>query len=83
MVEKHMNLKDFCIKDGKLYLLDEWDFEKNLPLTPENVNYTSCVRVWWKCQKGHSWQTQLSSRSKSCTRCPKCFEEELVKKRGK
>ncbi len=78
-----MNLKEFCIKSGKLYLLEEWDIEKNLPLTPETVSQSSCVRVWWKCEKGHSWQTQLKSRSASLTRCPKCFEEELAKRKIK
>ena len=78
-----MNLKDYCIKDRKQYLLDEWNTEKNLPLTPETVSHSSCVRVWWKCEKGHLWQTQLKSRSASLTRCPKCFEEALAKRKMK
>ena len=78
-----MKLKDYCIKEGKLYLLDEWDVEKNLPHTPETINHSSCVSVWWKCEKGHSWQTQLKSRSASRTRCMKCFEEELTEKRNR
>ena len=76
-----MKLKDYCIKEGKSYLLSEWDVEKNMPLTPENVNHSSSVPVWWKCNKGHSWQTQLKSRSASLTRCPKCLLAELSKKR--
>ena len=78
-----MNLKDLCIKYNKQYLLDEWDAEKNLPLTPETVSHSSYVKVWWKCEKGHSWQTQLKSRSASRTRCPKCYEEELAERRKK
>lgn len=78
-----MNFKDFCIKEGKLYLLEEWDSEKNLPYTPETLTHSSCIKVWWKCEKGHSWQTQLKSRSASRTRCPKCYEEELIKNRNK
>ena len=76
-----MNLKEFCEKEKKQYLLDEWDDEKNLPFTPEAVSPSSSVPVWWKCEKGHSWQTQVRSRSKSLTRCPKCLEAELRKKR--
>ena len=79
----HMNLKDFCAKSGKLYLLDEWDAEKNLPYTIETISQSSGAKVWWKCEKGHSWQTQLKSRSASLTRCPKCFEETLVERRKK
>ena len=78
-----MNFRDYCIKEGKLYLLNEWDSEKNLPHTPETVNHSSSAVIWWKCEKGHSWQTQLKSRSASRTRCPKCFEEELAEKRKK
>ena len=76
-----LKLKDFCIKEGKWYLIDEWDTQKNLSLTPETINHSSSVKVWWKCKKGHSWQTQLKSRSASLTRCPKCYEEFLAQRR--
>lgn len=76
-----MYLKNYCEKEGKLYLLEEWDYEKNMPYTPENIKHSSNLPVWWKCSKGHSWQTQLKSRSASLTRCPKCNEERLAKKR--
>ena len=79
----YVNLKEFCIKEGKLYLLDEWDSEKNSPHTPETLSHSSYVRVWWKCEKGHSWQTQMKSRSASRTRCPECYAEELLAKRKK
>ena len=62
-------------------MLEEWDDEKNLPFTSETISHTSSLPVWWKCEKGHSWQTQLRSRSTTLTRCPKCLEEELAKKR--
>ena len=78
-----MHLKDFCIKEHKLYLLEEWDSEKNLPNTPETVKHSSSVRVWWKCAKNHSWETQLKSRAASLTRCPKCHEEELAERKNK
>ena len=86
VLEREVNkvkFKDYCIKEGKLYLLDEWDAEKNLPLTPETVNHSSLVSVWWKCERGHSWQTQLKSRASSCTRCPQCFKEELAERKKK
>ena len=76
-----LTFKEFCKKEKKQYLLDEWDDEKNLPFKTDTVSASSSVPVWWKCEKGHSWQTQLRSRSKSLTRCPKCLEEELSKRR--
>ena len=75
-------LKDFCIKESKLYLLEEWDSEKNLPQTPETIKHSSCAKIWWKCEKGHSWQTQLKSRTASRTRCPICYETELAKRKN-
>ena len=76
-----LTFKEFCKKEKKQYLLDEWDEERNLPFTPETVSPSSSVPVWWKCKNGHSWRTQLRSRSKTLTRCPKCLEEELAEKR--
>lgn len=72
-----MDLKSYCIKEGKDYLLEEWDREKNFPVTPETVNHSSTMVVWWKCEKTHSWKTQLRSRSAGLTKCPKCFEERI------
>ena len=76
-----MKLKDYCIKERKEYILTEWDDEKNLPFTPETISHTSSLPVWWKCEKGHSWQTQLRSRSTTLTKCPKCRDAELNKSR--
>jgi hypothetical protein len=76
-----LNFKDYCKKERKEYLLSEWDDEKNHPFTPETVSHSSSVPVWWKCEKGHSWQTQLKSRSVTLTRCPKCNQAALAKKR--
>ena len=76
-----MDFKSYCKKEGKLYLLGEWDEEKNSPVTPDSVNHSSSLPVWWKCRNGHSWQTQLKSRSTSLTGCPRCNEEKLAERR--
>lgn len=76
-----MSLKNYCEETGRAYILREWDAEKNLPLTPETVAHSSMAPVWWKCEKGHSWCTQVRSRSRSSTGCPKCREEKLQAKR--
>ena len=76
-------LNEFCKKEGKFYLLEEWDKEKNLPITPEAVNHSSYAKVWWKCKNGHSWQTQLRSRSASRTGCPECYKEAIAERKRK
>lgn len=77
-----MSLKSYCEKSGKLYLLEQWDREKNLPFSPETVGHASMRRVWWRCEKGHLWQTQLHSRTAGSTGCPRCNEERLERKRA-
>lgn len=52
-------------------LIEEWDWEKNSEKTPDTLSKGSSVKVWWKCQYGHSWEAPISSRT-SGFGCPKC-----------
>jgi hypothetical protein len=72
-----MSLYSHCLKHQKNYLIEQWDAEKNSPHTPETIAATSTEKVWWKCDKGHSWQTQLSSRVRGSTGCPVCLREKI------
>ena len=63
-------LYDFCIETHS-GLLAEWDAEKNAPLTPRDVSYGSKRRAWWRCEKVHSWEAVISSRTRG-SRCPVC-----------
>ena len=76
-----MSLKSYCEENNRLHIMREWDAEKNLPITPADVAHSSTTPVWWKCEKGHSWCTQVRSRSRRSTGCPKCREEKLEEKR--
>ena len=51
-------------------LAEQWDYEKNR-LRPDEVHSYSNRHVWWKCEKGHSWQAQISNRV-SGRGCPYC-----------
>ena len=53
------------------YLLDEWDFEKNVNLLPEVCTPQSNKKVWWKCSNNHSWLANISHRVNG-SMCPKC-----------
>ncbi len=55
-------------------LLDEWDYEKNTDITPDNITYGSDRKVWWKCKKGHEWKATINSRVAG-NKCPKCAYE--------
>jgi len=52
-------------------LSKEWDYEKNYPLTPEDVFLGSRKIVWWICKKGHSYDASLNNRN-SGSGCPYC-----------
>lgn len=52
----------------------EWNASRNGTLTAENITLGSDKKVWWKCYKGHEWQTSVAHRVKG-RRCPICFGE--------
>ena len=52
-------------------LAKEWNVNKNLPLTAEDVTLQSNKKVWWVCSKGHEWETTVFHRYEG-TGCPIC-----------
>jgi len=62
-------------------LIKEWDNEKNGDLTPNDVTNGSDKKVWWICEKGHSWQAHIYSRTgKKKTNCPECSKNNRKRK---
>jgi hypothetical protein len=53
-------------------LAAEWDYEKNYPLTPDDVTPGSGKKVWWRCCKDHSWQARIGPRARAGVGCPAC-----------
>jgi hypothetical protein len=60
-----------CLLTLNPALAKQWHPIKNLPLTPADVTAGSNKKVWWVCDKGHEWNTQISVRSRGF-KCPKC-----------
>ena len=58
-------------------LTEQWDYEKNSNLKPENYSANSHEKVWWKCSKGHRWQATIASRNNG-RRCPYCSNKSLL-----
>ena len=50
----------------------EWDEAKNGDLRPDQVASHARIKVWWKCERGHSWLTWLGSRTSNDSKCPTC-----------
>lgn len=51
-----------------------WNYDKNGNLTPDDITYGSRKNVWWKCEKGHTWQARVNQRirKKVDGGCPYC-----------
>ncbi len=52
-------------------VIELWNFKRNLDISPEEVTPFSARRVWWKCDRGHEWQSMISNIS-SGSGCPTC-----------
>ena len=57
------SLREYCLSMNMPQILEEWDDEKNAPLTPDDVSRGSKKKVWWRCKKGHEWEATLMDRS--------------------
>jgi hypothetical protein len=57
-------------------IADEWDYEKNEGLRPERFTRAAHDKVWWKCERGHSWKAAIYSREKH--NCPHCHGNALT-----
>lgn len=52
-------------------LAEQWDSTKNDPLTPDQVTARSGKKVWWRCKRGHTWQSPVDKRIRG-DGCPYC-----------
>ena len=61
-------------------LVREWHTERNGSLKPENFTCGSNQKVWWICQEGHEWKTDISHRTKlNGSGCPYCNGTRVTK----
>ena len=56
----------------------EWDYAKNVGLTPQDVLPGSERSVWWLCPKGHSYSASVRSRGVGGTGCPYCAGRKIL-----
>ena len=61
----------------------EWNYERNLPLTPDVVTSKSGKKVWWKCNTcNHEWQVSIAHRYNG-TGCPMCKLQKIKRNHEK
>lgn len=58
----------------------EWNDEKNIPLTPSDVTWSSGRNVWWKCAAGHEFETRVNDRTAAgrVGSCPVCKNQRVI-----
>ena len=56
---------------------EEWGFDKNFPLKPEDVTRASGKKVWWVCKNDpdHEWDAVVRNRTILGSNCPHCENE--------
>ena len=59
------------LKTKRPDIAGEWDYEKNGSLRPEHVTVQSTPKVWWLCEKGHSYSSRVYNRYNG-NGCPYC-----------
>ncbi len=65
-------LKEYCLRYGREELLEQWHPTKNGGLKPEDVSYGSQKKIWWRCSRGHEWQSAVYTRAEKNCGCPYC-----------
>lgn len=74
-VKKPMKPRSYSNSLGTKFpnLAKEWDYKKNYPLTPKDINYGTTYKVYWICSKGHSYQMAINNRTSTLQQgCPYC-----------
>ncbi len=54
------------------HIAAEWNYERNSDIFPNNITDHSGKKVWWKCEKGHEWESTIASRCEYNLGCPEC-----------
>ena len=78
-VNSENSFENWCMHNeerGK-QLLHEWDYDKNREVLPSTVTYGSTQKVFWKCEKGHSWRSTINGRTMGRD-CPVCSNRIIV-----
>ncbi len=60
-------------------LCQEWNYDLNGEIKPENCTKSSGLKVWWKCKTCNgTWQATIANRNMSHSRCPYCTNKKVL-----
>lgn len=60
-------------------LAKQWDMDKNGDILPTMVTCGSQKNIWWRCEKGHSFMSAVTTRVRMNTICPYCSNKAVLK----
>ena len=66
---------DLATKNPELVL--EWNYERNIDITPDELLPGSNMKVWWKCKDGHEWEASIGHRTNG-RGCPYCSGRKVL-----
>lgn len=67
--------KSNCLATTHPEIASTWHPSKNI-LTPFEVGHGQGKRIWWKCQKGHEYETTILNRVRF-SNCPYCVNQKI------
>ena len=59
-------------------MASQWHPTEN-DIEPSDVTAFSGKKVWWVCERGHSWQAKVKNRTKNGTGCPGCSKHHATR----
>lgn len=76
------SLYDYCISENKQWILEQFDSEKNAPLTPHDFTKSSDKKAWFKFNEcGHSCYQRIADKTgKDSKHCPHCLNRGKIGK---
>lgn len=69
--------KNGSLADNRPDLVEEWDYEKNLNIKPNEITCGSKKKVWWKCKNGHEWESTIYNRNNG-SNCIYCAGQKAI-----
>lgn len=69
--------KSGSIAESHPQFLELWDYEKNIDITPQDVSKGSHRKVYWKCDRGHSYSQSIANKVKG-QGCPICSGQQIL-----
>ena len=75
------DLETWCKNNNRIYLLEEWDYEKNSQMGryPNTIVYASGRKVYWKCKEGHYFKQSVFNRARLHSKCAICTRKNTIR----